>query len=154
MLTGATLKPVGFDTKAVDDLYRWSDVRASYLAQANEASARAVYVDGGWGMGPGFGMGWGPGWFWNPYFSTYAWLPGDGFFWSPFGYPFFSPGYVRYAPAIRSFYPAGAHAVVAAGRGTLGARAGAVPSGGVRSMAAAPHFSGGMGGMHGGGGRR
>jgi hypothetical protein len=150
VLTGAALKPVSFDRKTEDDLYRWSDVRASYLAQANEASARTVYVGGGWGGG--WGMGWGPGWFWNPYFSTYAWLPGDGFFWSPFGYPFFSPGYVRYAPAIRSYYPAGARTtVVPAGRGTLGARAGAVPSSGFRSMAAAPRVSGGA--MRGGGRR-
>ena len=152
VLTGAAFKPVSFDRKSEDDLYRWSDVRASYLAEANEASARTVYVDGGWGWGPGWGMGWGPGWFWNPYFATYSWLPGDGYFWSPFGYPFFSPGYVRYAPTIRAYYPSGAHAAVPAGRGTLGARAGAVPSAGFRSMAGAAHFSGG--GMRGGGGRR
>jgi hypothetical protein len=148
VLTGAALKPVGFDRKTEDDLYRWSDVRASYLAEANEASARTVYVGGGWGMG------WGPGWMWNPYYATYAWLPGDGFFWSPFGYPFFSPWYVRYAPTIRSFYPSGGRGVVvAAGRGTLGVRAGAVPSSGFRSMAAAPRVSGGAGAMRGGGRR-
>jgi hypothetical protein len=147
VLTGAALQPVSFDRKAEDDLYRWSDVRASYLAQANEASARTVYVGGGWGAG------WGPGWFWNPYFATYAWLPVDGYFWSPFGYPFFSPGYVVYAPAIRPFYPSGGHAVIPAGRGALGGRIGEVPSSGFRSMPAAPHFSAGMGGMHGGGRR-
>ena len=118
VLTGAALKPVSFDRRTEDDLYRWSDVRASYLAQANEASARTVYVDGGWGHGLGSGM----------VLESLLWrrmpgLPGDGFFWSPFGYPFFSPGYVRYAPAIRSFYPAGGRATIAAGRGTIGARA-------------------------------
>ena len=144
VLNGAPLKTVSFDRKSEDDLYRWSDVRANYLAEANEASARTIYVGGGWGMG----WGWGPGWFWNPYFATYSWLPGDGFFWSPFGYPFFSPGYIRYAPAIRAGFYGGGHGLVAAGRGTFAsARAGAVPSGGFRSMAAA-------GGMHGGGGGR
>lgn len=143
VLTGAALKPVSFDRKSEDDLYRWSDVRASYLAEANEASAQNIYINGGWGMG------WGAGWMWNPYYATFAWMPYDGFFWSPFGYPFFSPGYVRYAPAIRAnFYPGGAHASVPAGRGSFGARAGAVPSAGFRSMAV------GGGGMRGGGGRR
>jgi hypothetical protein len=153
VLTGAALKPVSFDRKAEDDLYRWSDVRASYLAQANEASARTVYVNGGWGWG------WGPGWFWNPYFATFSWLPPDGYFWSPFGYPFFSPGYVIYAPAIRPhYYPGGVHTVGPAGRGYVGAvhagpgRIGGVPSGGVRSMAVTPHLGGGFaGGFHGGG---
>jgi hypothetical protein len=162
VLSGAALKPVSFDRKADDDLYRWSDVRASYLAQANEASARTVYVGGGWGWG------WGPGWFWNPYFATYSWLPGDGFFWSPFGYPFFSPGYVMYAPMIRPrFYAGGVHGVAPTGRGSVAAlhaagpgRLSGVPSPGFRSMAATPHLSGGFGGgfhgggFHGGGGRR
>jgi hypothetical protein len=139
VVTGGPLKPVSFDRKAEDDLYRWSDVRASYLAQANEASARTVYVNGGWGYG------WGPGWFWNPYFATYSWLPGDGFFYSPFGYPFYSPGYVIYARP--RFYVGGAHAairpVVPAGRAfvpraALGPRFGGVPSGGFRGMSGAP----------------
>jgi hypothetical protein len=94
VLNGGPLKAESFDRKAEDDLYRWSEVRSGYLAQANEASARTVYVNGG--------MGWGSGWYWNPYFSTFAWLPGDGYFWSPFGYPFFSPRFVGYAPVIRS----------------------------------------------------
>ena len=138
VVTSGPLKPVSFDRKAEDDLYRWSDVRASYLAQANESSARTVYVNGGWGYG------WGPGWFWNPYFATYSWLPGDGFFYSPFGYPFFSPGYVIYASP--RFYVHGAHPVVPAGRAfvphaAVGPRVGGVPSGGFRAMGGAPHIS-------------
>ncbi len=137
-VTGGPLKAVSFDRKAEDDLYRWSDVRASYLAQANESSARTVYVNGGWGYG------WGPGWFWNPYFATYSWLPGNGFFYSPFGYPFFSPGYVIYAQP--RFYVSGAHPVAPGGRAFVphtaaGGRIGAVPSAGFRGMAAAPHIS-------------
>jgi hypothetical protein len=140
VLTGAALKPVSFDRKAEDQLYRWSQVRASYLAQANEASARTVYVSGGWG---GYG-GYGPGWFWNPYFSTFSWLPGDGYFFSPFGYPFFSPGYVMYAPRIVPGYVNGGHVLGGS------ARSGFVqPSAsGFRSMSAAPHFGGGGGGFH------
>jgi hypothetical protein len=144
-LTGGPLQVASFDRKAEDDLYRWSDVRASYLAEANEASARTVYVNGGWGAG------WGPGWFWNPYFATFSWLPGDGYFWSPFGYPFFSPTYVVYAPVVRPrYYPAGAvrtagGAVIAprgiAGRAVTVPRAGAVPSSSFRAAPAAPRMS-------------
>ena len=90
VLNGGPLKPVSFDRKAQDDLYRWSSVRSGYLAEANAATARNVYL--------GYAPYSGTGWYWNPYFSAWSWLPGDGFFYSPFGYPFFSPGYVIYAP--------------------------------------------------------
>ena len=160
VIGGGALKPVSFDRKAEDDLYRWSDVRASYIAQANEASARTIYVNGG------YGWGWGPGWFWNPYYSTFAWLPGDGFFWSPFGYPFFSPGYVVYAPYVRGrFYPGTTRSVpgttrsvVPAGRGAVGVgrigagRVGGFVSPGVRSFGGGAHFA--AGGAHFGGARR
>lgn len=143
----AELKTVSFDRKAEDDLYRWSDVRASYQAEVNAASAQTVYVNGGWGMG------YGPGWFWNPYFASYAWLPGDGFFMSPFGYPFFSPGYAVYVPRYyggRSFVPVARG--VAAPHAFAG-RAAGVPSPGFRAAAPVAHFSGGGfagGGAHGG----
>jgi hypothetical protein len=139
VLNGAPLKAVSFDRKAEDDLYKWSDVRAAYLAEANVSSAQTVYADGGWGMG------YGPGWFWNPYFDTYAWMPWDGFFWSPFGYPFFSPAYVVYAPR---FY---------GGRGGFVGTHGFVGRTGVassfRSAPAARAAGGGFagGGFHGGG---
>lgn len=152
VLNGGPLKAASFDRKAEDDLYRWSDVRASYIAQANEASARTIYVNGG------YGWGWGPGWFWNPYYATYAWLPGDGFFWSPFGYPFFSPGYVAYAPYVRGrFYPGTPHTIVRAGRGAVGVgrigtgRVGAAASPGFRSFSGGGRFAGGGGHFAGGG---
>jgi hypothetical protein len=155
MLADASLKPVSFDAKNEDDLYRWSSVRDGYLAQANYATAENMYVDGGWGPG------WGLGWAWNPYYGTYAWLPGDGFFWSPFGYPFFSPGYVVYAPRIRAFGYGGfggrpGAAAFAGGRagGVAAGRVGGVATGRVGGMAAAPRMSGGMGARAGGGGRR
>lgn len=152
VLSGAPLKPVKFDRKAEDSLYQWSNVRAQYLAEANQSTARNIYVmGGGW---------WGMGWYWNPYFSMYSWLPGDGFFWSPFGYPFFSPGYVMYAPYVNRLY-GGARPFAGglrAGRGVVPGR----PVGGgfgAGRFAAAPRmgFGGGGfhgGGFHGGGGRR
>lgn len=162
MLADASLKPVHVDTKNEDELYRWSSVRDGYLAQANYASAENLYVDGGWG--PGFGLGW----YWNPYYATYAWLPGDGFFWSPFGYPFFSPSYVVFAPRIRAYGYRGFGG--RPGPGTAAFRGG-LPAGRVGGIAAAPRVSaggfrggarisaggvrmGGGGGRVGGGGRR
>jgi hypothetical protein len=50
--------------------------------------------------GYGYGYAGGGGWLWNPGFSSWAWLPGDGAFFSPFGWGFFSPGTVGYAPVI------------------------------------------------------
>jgi hypothetical protein len=146
----APLKTVGFNLKTEDELYRWSDVRASYEAEVNAASAQNVYVSGGWGMG------YGPGWFWNPYFDTYAWLPYDGFFWSPFGYPFFSPGYAIYVPR---YY--GGRTFIGPGRGVLPARAAVpaagfrsgIPSGGFRSFAGSGFHGSAGGGFHGGGRR-
>jgi hypothetical protein len=72
-----------FDRNQVDDLYRWSDLRSGYLSEASAGSARTYVVNNaGWAGG---------GWYWNPYYSFYSWLPGDGLFYSPFGYGFFSP---------------------------------------------------------------
>jgi hypothetical protein len=133
-INGQPLKTVGFDHKAEDDLYQWSSVRSAYLAEANMATAQNIYA--------GYGPYWGTGWYWSPYFAAWSWLPGDGFFYSPFGYPFFSPGYVVYA-RYGGFGYRGAHG--------FGARAG---------VSLAPRFSGGGfhggfagGGFHGGGRR-
>lgn len=143
MLNGAPLKTVSFDRKAEDNLYRWSDIRSSYLAEASAESAQTVYVDGGWDVG------FGPGWLWNPWFSTWAWLPVDGYYFSPFGYPFYSPRYVAFAPR---FYPGAGRGF--AGRGFAGrtpVARGFIGRGlsGMRSpgIAAGAHF-------HGMGGRR
>jgi hypothetical protein len=139
-LTDAKLKPAGFDRKAEDDLYRWSSVRDSYLAEANVSTAQNAYA--------GYGPYWGTGWYWDPYYDFWSWMPGDGYFFSPFGYPFFSPGYVGYA---RAFY-----------RGGYGYRGGFGYRGGVALAPRAGGFAGGGfhgggfggGGFHGGGGGR
>jgi hypothetical protein len=78
------LHAVSFDKNQVDDLYQWSDLRSRYLSEASVGSARTYANNAGWAGG---------GWYWNPYYSFYSWLPGDGLFYSPFGYGFFSPGY-------------------------------------------------------------
>ena len=112
----ADLKSEKFNSKEdQDELYAWSKGRDQYDSAASYQAAKSVnsnsYAGGGgfgWGYGfSGFGGWGGPGWFWNPAFASYAWLPGDGAFFSPFGYGFFAPGYVAYAPVM--YAPLGGH---------------------------------------------
>ena len=152
-LNGEPLKPVGFDRKAEDDLYKWSSVRSGYLAEANASTAQYIYG--------GAGPFWGSGWYWNPGFASWSWLPGDGYFYSPFGYPFFSPAYAFYAPysfgyGYRAGYrPAFRNGGAYAARGFTAPRAGvsamqqrAVGAGGFHGSAGFPGVAGG--GFHGG----
>ena len=88
------LKEEKFDSKHEDDLYAWSNERSEYEAAASYQSARdASLVYGGGSGGPG------SSWLWNGAFDSWSWLPGgDMAFFSPFGYGFFAPGVVGYAP--------------------------------------------------------
>jgi hypothetical protein len=91
------LKTYKFDKKANEDgdLYRWSSLRSSYLAEAN-VDASALYANEG--IGPwGFGW-WGADWYWDPWFDAFTFIPGDGIFWSPFGWGFYSPWWVYASP--------------------------------------------------------
>jgi FecR protein len=162
---GDAAKAVKFDKNEYKDadLYRWSSLRSSYLAEANVGAAR-TYLVNGW-YGPGWG---GAGWYWNPWYASYTFVPGGGFLYSPFGWGFYSPYWAYRAPVIvgggyyRSFGP---------GYRPLYASAGGFRAQGpaVRSPASASGFRGGAvaapamsaprafggGGFHGGsGGRR
>jgi len=162
-LSDAKIKSHGFNQKQLtqnDDLYRWSSLRSEYLSEANVQTAQQYYMNG-W-YGPGW---WGPGWYWDPWFAGYTFLPGDGFFYNPFGWGFYSPLMAWRAPFVvgggyhhfdgarpvaigRGFHD---HAVTAfrGGRGMMGR-----PAGGFRGgMMAGGFHGGGMGGeMHMGGG--
>ena len=81
--------------EATDDLYRWGSLRSAYLAEANVDQARVYLVNGGWG--PGW---FGAGWYWNPWFGAYTFIPASGFFYSPFGWGFYSPLWVYRAPGF------------------------------------------------------
>lgn len=95
-----------------DPLYSWSKLRSEYLAEATAATAQTYVVAGG---------GWyGPGWYWNPYWSMYSFVPGDGFFYNPFGWGLYSPVYFYNAPLYPRFY----------GRGYAGGARAIVPQGG------------------------
>ncbi len=147
----AKLKSQGFnknDVRKDDDLYRWSSLRSEYLSQANVDAARLYYVNGAWG--PGW---WGPGWYWNPWFAGFTYLPGDGFFYSPFGWGFYSPIMVYRAPLVvaRGYHTFNGTRPVAIGRGfhahAVTAFHGA-PAGGFHGAPAGSGFHGGGGGFH------
>jgi len=91
LATGQPFKAQSFNKDAVesDPLYRWSELRSEYEAQANIETAQTIVVDGGW---------YGLGWYWDPFWSCYAFLPGDGILYSSFGWGFYSPGLVWRAP--------------------------------------------------------
>jgi len=89
-LNNASLKAAKFDEHEYQDtdLYRFSNLRSQYLAEANVDAAGLYY--------PGT-PGWiGAGWYWDPGFFGYTWLPGDGYFYSPFGWGFYSPLWIGY----------------------------------------------------------
>jgi hypothetical protein len=91
------VKPKKFNKKSYyeGDLYRWSSLRSAYVAEAN-VDAAGLYADSGWGpWGPGW---WGAGWYWDPWFDGFTFIPGDGIFYSPFGWGFYSPWWVYQAP--------------------------------------------------------
>jgi len=86
---GASMTPEKFNKQQdQDDLYRWSSLRSSYLAEANVDRAQD-HQEGYW---------YGAGWDWDPYYAAYTFIPGDGIFYSPFGWGFYSPFDVGFAP--------------------------------------------------------
>jgi hypothetical protein len=91
------LKSQKFDKKQYEDgdLYRWSSLRSAYLAEANVNAAGIYAEDGSGPWGPGW---WGPDWYWDPWFDAFTFIPGDGIFYSPFGWGFYSPWWVYQAP--------------------------------------------------------
>jgi hypothetical protein len=135
------LKSQDFDKKlaASDPLYVWSAARSQAEAQANVQLASNIAVNGGW---------YGPGWYWDPFWADYAFLPGAGLLYSPFGWGFYSPGFVWAAPLYvgHGFYGRGIYAPGWRG----GVAAGVHPA--VHPYAGGFH-GGFAGGFHGGGRR-
>ncbi len=160
------LKAAKFDKKmAEDDFYRWGSLRSSYLADANVDAAR-TYAGG---SGSALGMWYGDGWYWNPGYSAYTFIPGDGVFFDPFGWGFYSPwmafgapyygygygygwggGYHRFGPGYRPHYAAGAFGFSGHAFNVPGSRMGGYGGGGFRGAASSRGFQGGGGGFRGG----
>ena len=124
VVLAANLKPEKFDRKKEDDLYAWSNVRSEYEAAASYQAAKNATGNnyGGWG-GLGFGGWYGPGWYWNSGFNSWAWLPMNGAFYSPFGYGFYGPGVLPYAPVVVAPVYAGGGGYVKGGKGVKNAPA-------------------------------
>jgi hypothetical protein len=118
LLTDA-LKTQEFDKNQADELFAWSNIRAQYNAALTYQAARSAnsnsYSGGGYGGGNygggygglyngglyngGFGGFSGNGWYWSNGFNSWLWMPGGQFF-SPFGWGFYGPGFVSYAPVV------------------------------------------------------
>ena len=140
-----------FDVKADenDPLYAWSKVRSQYLAEADVDQASNIMMSGaGW---------YGDGWYWDPWFDMYSWIPGEGMFGGPFGWGFYSPFDVWYAPGFyggygyRGYGGYGGYRGGYAGRGYAG-RGGIAARGGYRGAVGRGGFAGGGFARGGGGG--
>lgn len=144
----APLHAQSFDRNQHDELYNWSNVRSEYLAEAAAQSARTYVVNGG---------GWyGPGWYWNPWWSMYSFIPGDGILYSPFGWGYYSPGFVYAAPIYgfsRGRFATGGRVIVPGARAQAfhSSPAFSSPANGFARSAPAVRNSGGVGGGVGGG---
>ncbi len=151
---GEGIKPQKFDKKAAENgLYQWSSLRSEYLGEANQQLAGEYAGTAGIA----------PGWLWDPGLLGYTWLPGDGAFFSPFGYGFYSPlafngGYGGYGYPYGGYggygYPYGGYGYRgiyqprAVSRGPLGIQG--RPVWGFRGPGGAGRVGGFHGGFHGG----
>ena len=88
-LIAGVRKPVKFDGAKTGELYAWSKLRSSYMAEANAASAQTIFGDNPYWY-------YGTGWYWNPWFDSWAFVPGAGYLYSPFGFGFYSPAFGYY----------------------------------------------------------
>jgi hypothetical protein len=89
------LRTQKFDKKEyTDDFYRWGSLRSSYLAEANVDAARTYGGRVGWSPVAWYGNGW----YWDQWFDAYTFIPGDGIFYDPFGWGFYSPWFAFDAP--------------------------------------------------------
>lgn len=156
-------RTANFDRKATessDALYKWSSLRSGYLGEANLNLAQSYAGTSGYGYGGGYARGW----LWSPSVYSYTWLPGDGLFWSPFGYGFYSPSYLYGGGIVYGGYGYGGGGYSGGGVGYRGNRPGTThtttSSTAIRSSAAPSAASSGAihsgasagGGSHGGGG--
>jgi len=145
VLTGEPTSPQHFNKdKSQDDLYKWSSLRSEYLGKAN------VNLASEYAGTPGFN----PGWYWAGGPFGYTWLPGNGLFWNPFGYGFYSPYYIYGGgPIYGGFYGYPGGYGYRGGYAYRGGYGGRPIGGGYARSGAATGFHGGGGGFHGGGHR-
>lgn len=78
-----------FNPKATDSFYAWNTMRSGYIASANISAAQSLASNG---------THWSSGWTWDPWYGAFTFVPAAGIGYSPFGWNFWSPGWVLYAP--------------------------------------------------------
>jgi hypothetical protein len=74
-------------------LFSWSTLRSEQLSSESAASAQA--------HSDGIGKWRGPAWYRNPWSASYTWLSALGVVTGPFGWPYYSPGYVPNSIPLR-----------------------------------------------------
>ena len=90
----ATITASKFDAKATDPFYRWSARRSGYIASANVSAARVAANSASSSSGYSSGLlGGRSAWSFNPYYGMYTYVPANGISSSPFGSPYYSPGF-------------------------------------------------------------
>ena len=102
---GGKLKAQGFDTRRdEDDFFPGARCDPAIYPKPAWMKLAGNRQSTGW-----YRPSWyGPGWYWDPYFLSYTYLPGDGIFYSPFGWGFYSPLYVYRSPYFfNGFYGQG-----------------------------------------------
>jgi hypothetical protein len=65
---------------STDRVIAWSNLRSEQLSSESAASAQSATN--------------GSGWHWDPWAGSYTWLSASGAVTGPFGWPYYSPGYV------------------------------------------------------------
>jgi hypothetical protein len=85
LLVGSSLTPDRFNkNKSKDELYAWSEQRSNQLETANISVARRTSANS-------FSNSM---WAWDPWLSTYTFLPHSGYAYNPYGIAWYSPGTV------------------------------------------------------------
>ena len=129
LVANANSKTQKFERNETSDLYNWSMLRSEYEAQVNQSAVRTLVVGG-----PGW---YGTGWYWDPWFGSWAFVPGAGYWGSPFGFGFgfYSPVYWRVqGPYYHGFYRRGFYRPGVFGRSFAGAAVGPAPGFGARGF--------------------
>jgi hypothetical protein len=100
-----------FNSSEEDDVFAWSNIRSQYNASLSYQASRSMASSNnsmfgsspygyGYGYGNGFSGYYTPGWYFSSGFNSWLWMPGEAAFFSPFGYGFYGPGLVEYAPIV------------------------------------------------------
>ena len=97
LLNSSVLKAQKFDREETDALYSWNLERADYASQVSEWTVEALLsLDGGTQHTAG--------WYWNPWYSSWAFVLPKGRVVSPLGYGYYAPSTMQsQAPVFSSF---------------------------------------------------